>query len=79
MKRKEYLKNLQSKRIEDLSKDLLKEKQKYDDMRLELCLGKLKNYSSLSHQKKNIARLDTIINSKAEILIAKNIKPEETS
>lgn len=73
MKRKELIKNLFNKDIQELTKELIAEQEKFDNARINLGLGKLKNYSILAETKKNIARIQTILNLKADELISSGL------
>lgn len=65
MKNKEIVKQIRSKNITDLTRDLDKEYIKLRDLKFSRSFRKLKDTRSISKTKKNIARIWTIIGQKA--------------
>jgi ribosomal protein L29 len=66
MKSVEIKKNLRDKKIVDLTKELGSESEKLAKTRMEVAAKKLKNFSLVKQQRKQIARIYTIINEKFE-------------
>lgn len=57
-------KQLQSKTVDELKESLKKNQEELSGMRLEHAQGKLKNFSSLSTKRREIAMIETIMREK---------------
>jgi len=61
---KEDIQKLREVRVEDLIKELTKERHKLQQMRFDLARGKVKNSAAVRNSKKRIAKLLTLISEK---------------
>ena len=61
MKKTEELKNLRQKSISELQKDLKESKTKFQDLKKEAVLGKIKDSSKIKKTRKTMARISTVI------------------
>ncbi|HAP72460.1 MAG TPA: 50S ribosomal protein L29 [Lachnospiraceae bacterium] len=66
MKSTEYLKELQGKSVEELTEELVSAKKELFNLRFQNATNQLKNTAEITKVRKNIARIQTAISSKAE-------------
>lgn len=66
MKSTEYLKELQGKSVEELTEELVSAKKELFNLRFQNATNQLKNTAEITKARKNIARIQTAISSKAE-------------
>jgi ribosomal protein L29 len=69
MKTKEFVKEINKKDISKLNDELTKERAKLQQLRTDLGFGKVKNYREINMTRKNIARISTVLNNKADEVI----------
>lgn len=65
MKSKTYLDELKTKSVDELSQELVSAKKELFNLRFQNATNQLKNTARISEVKKNIARIQTVITSKA--------------
>ena len=65
MKSSEYLKELQAKSVEELSEELVSAKKELFNLRFQNATNQLQNTARITEVRKNIARIQTVISSKA--------------
>ena len=61
MKSSEYLKELQSKSVEELTEELVSAKKELFNLRFQNATNQLKNTARITEVRKNIARIQTVI------------------
>ncbi|MBQ1290487.1 MAG: 50S ribosomal protein L29 [Lachnospiraceae bacterium] len=66
MKSTEYMKELQAKTVEELSEELVSAKKELFNLRFQNATKQLQNTARISEVRKNIARIQTVISSKAD-------------
>ena len=66
MKSSEYVKVLQTKSVEELKEDLTSAKKELFNLRFQNATSQLTNTAEITKVRKNIARIQTAINAKAE-------------
>ncbi|MBQ6363247.1 MAG: 50S ribosomal protein L29 [Lachnospiraceae bacterium] len=66
MKSTEYMKELQAKTVEELSEELVSAKKELFNLRFQNATNQLQNTARISEVRKNIARIQTVISSKAD-------------
>ena len=66
MKSTEYMKELQAKTVEELSEELVSAKKELFNLRFQNATSQLQNTARISEVRKNIARIQTVISSKAD-------------
>ena len=66
MKSTEYLKELQSKSVEELTEELVSAKKELFNLRFQNATNQLKNTARINEVKKNIARIQTVISSRKD-------------
>ena len=66
MKSTEYLKELQAKSVEELQEELVSAKKELFNLRFQNATNQLQNTARISEVRKNIARIQTVISSKAD-------------
>ncbi|MBQ9613562.1 MAG: 50S ribosomal protein L29 [Lachnospiraceae bacterium] len=66
MKSTEYLKELQSKSVEELTEELVSAKKELFNLRFQNATNQLKNTARITEVKKNIARIQTVISSRKD-------------
>ena len=66
MKSSEYVKDLQTKSVEELKEDLTSAKKELFNLRFQNATSQLTNPAEITKVRKNIARIQTAINAKAE-------------
>ena len=66
MKSTEYLKELQGKSVEELTEELVSAKKELFNLRFQNATNQLDNTAEITKVRKNIARIQTAISSKAE-------------
>ncbi len=66
MKSSEYVKDLQTKSVEELKEDLTSAKKELFNLRFQNATSQLTNTAEITKVRKNIARIQTAINAKAE-------------
>lgn len=64
MKSNEYMKELQSKSVEELGEDLASAKKELFNLRFQNATNQLQNTARINEVRKNIARIATAINAK---------------
>ena len=65
MKTKDFMKELNSKSVDDLQKDLVAAKKELFNLRFQNATNQLDNTSRIKDVRKNIARIQTVIAQKA--------------
>lgn len=65
MKSSEYLKELENKTVEELNEDLASAKKELFNLRFQNATNQLKNTARIKEVRRNIARIQTAITSKA--------------
>ena len=65
MKSSEYMKELQAKSVEELSAELVSAKKELFNLRFQNATNQLQNTARITEVRKNIARIQTVITSKA--------------
>ena len=66
MKSKNYLEELRNKSVDELSQELVSAKKELFNLRFQNATNQLKNTARITEVRKNIARIQTVISSKAE-------------
>ncbi|MDO5455972.1 MAG: 50S ribosomal protein L29 [Eubacteriales bacterium] len=66
MKRKAYLEELTNKSVDELNKELVSAKKELFNLRFQNATNQLKNTARITEVRRNIARIQTVISSKAE-------------
>ena len=66
MKSSEYLKELQSKSVEELTEELVSAKKELFNLRFQNATNQLKNTARITEVRKNIARIQTVISSRKD-------------
>ena len=66
MKRKAYLEELTNKSVDELYKELVSAKKELFNLRFQNATNQLKNTARITEVRRNIARIQTVISSKAE-------------
>ena len=66
MKSSEYVKELQTESVEELKEDLTPAKKERFNLRFQNATSQLTNTAEITKVRKNIARIQTAINAKAE-------------
>lgn len=66
MKSKAYLEELNSKSVAELSEELVSAKRELFNLRFQNATNQLKNTARIKEVRRNIARIQTVISSKAE-------------
>ncbi|MCH4035205.1 MAG: 50S ribosomal protein L29 [Lachnospiraceae bacterium] len=66
MKSNEYVKDLQTKSVDELKEDLTSAKKELFNLRFQNATSQLTNTAEITKVRKNIARIQTAINAKAE-------------
>ena len=66
MKSSEYLKELQSKSVEELTEELVSAKKELFNLRFQNATNQLKNTARINEVRKNIARIQTVISSRKD-------------
>ncbi len=66
MNRKAYLEELNNKSVEELSQELVSAKKELFNLRFQNATNQLKNTARIKEVRRNIARIQTVISSKAE-------------
>ena len=66
MKSTEYMTELQAKTVEELSEELVSAKKELFNLRFQNATNQLQNTARISEVRKNIARIQTVISSKAD-------------
>lgn len=66
MKSNEYVKDLQTKTVDELKEDLTSAKKELFNLRFQNATSQLTNTAEITKVRKNIARIQTAINAKAE-------------
>ena len=66
MKSNEYVKDLQTKSVYELKEDLTSAKKELFNLRFQNATSQLTNTAEITKVRKNIARIQTAINAKAE-------------
>lgn len=66
MKSNEYVKDLQTKSVDELKEDLTSAKKELFNLRFRNATSQLTNTAEITKVRKNIARIQTAINAKAE-------------
>ena len=66
MKSNEYVKDLQNKSVDELKEDLTSAKKELFNLRFQNATSQLTNTAEITKVRKNIARIQTAINAKAE-------------
>lgn len=74
MKSKEFITEINSKDIKQLSKTLMQNRDKLHELKRDLALGKVKNYREITIIRKQIAQVMTAINNKAGQIIEETTK-----
>ena len=65
MKTKEYLSELRAKSVQELNEDLVAAKKELFNLRFQNATNQLDNTSRIKEVRRNIARIQTVISSKA--------------
>ena len=65
MKTNEYVKDLNTKSVDELAKALVEDKKELFNMRFQNATNQLENTSRIKEVRKNIARIQTVITEKA--------------
>ena len=66
MKSTEYMKELQAKTVEELSEELVSAKKELFNLRFQNATNQLQNTARISEVRKNIARIQTVIEQSAK-------------
>ncbi|MBP3736044.1 MAG: 50S ribosomal protein L29 [Lachnospiraceae bacterium] len=66
MKAKKYLEDLQAKTTEELSQELVSAKKELFNLRFQNATNQLQNTARITEVRKNIARIQTVMTSKAK-------------
>lgn len=66
MKTKEYVKDLNTKSVEELNTELVNAKKELFNLRFQNATNQLENTSRIKDVRKNIARIQTVITEKAK-------------
>lgn len=66
MKSSEFVKDLQTKSVDELKEDLASAKKELFNLRFQNATNQLNNTAEITKVRKNIARIQTAINAKAE-------------
>ena len=66
MKAKKYLEDLQAKTTEELSQELVSAKKELFNLRFQNATNQLQNTARIAEVRKNIARIQTVMTSKAK-------------
>ena len=66
MKSKAYVKDLRDKNLEELNQELVSAKKELFNLRFQNATNQLQNTARISEVRKNIARIQTVISSKAD-------------
>ncbi len=66
MKTKEYLNELRAKSVQELNEDLVAAKKELFNLRFQNATNQLDNTSRINEVRKQIARIQTVISSKAD-------------
>ncbi len=66
MKTKEYLSELRAKSVQELNEDLVAAKKELFNLRFQNATNQLDNTSRINEVRKQIARIQTVISSKAD-------------
>ena len=66
MKSKAYVEDLRNKNVEELNQELVSAKKELFNLRFQNATNQLQNTARISEVRKNIARIQTVISSKAD-------------
>lgn len=69
MKTKEFITELRTKDIKQLTETLIKNQDKLHDLKKQLALGGLKNMKEITQTRKQIAQISTIISDKVSQIV----------